>query len=174
MLYNFDEFVNEDVNTKVWEDKFKMILNWCKKKFGKSPYHREYPKLIIKRYDVIGSLNVIASFDYDTDNGIDTNPVIVVYIPNYIKGEYIKILKIKHYINSIIHEYTHYLQNVSSSDNYDKHKKRLTKKYDEEEYSWYTKDLKDLFIHDDNPYEREANKDAKEYTEECYNDLFKK
>jgi hypothetical protein len=108
------------------------MFDWCKKKFGESKYNSPFSiKISRKNNDVHGRY-------YDDLNFIQIN-----------------IKQHKSFIDlcdTIIHEYTHYLQNMSMYDHY---------------FSKHSRN------YDNHPYEISANKKARMYCKELRAD-FKK
>ena len=110
------------------------IIDWCVKTYGKSKYNREFPEIQYRKASYMGEdPNTLAFYD-------DVEGVI------FINKEDHK--SIRTLANSIIHEYTHYRQNM-------KHYDILS------QYLPYHK----------NPMEIEANRIAKRDTKKCLREI---
>ena len=108
-------------------------LEWCKKKWGLSKFQDDFPKLrCYKKGDGGGYYG-----HYD-----DENNTIVIYVHPHPD-----VLTL---VETVIHEYTHYKQNVE--ENYDKYAAR---------YSNYN----------DNPYEKTAINRSARWKERCFKDI---
>jgi hypothetical protein len=72
------------------------IYEWCKKKYGRSKYNGKYPTLYFRKADQFtGDAWAI----YDCDD-------------NYIHINKERIENVENLASTIIHEYTHYMQNI--------------------------------------------------------------
>lgn len=110
------------------------IVDWCIKTYGKSKYNKEFPEVHYRsRYYLDEDANTLAFYD-DTDG--------VIYIN---KDEH---KSLRTLANSIIHEYTHYKQNM--------------KHYDV---------LSTYLPYNKNPMEIEANEVAKRDTKKCLKEI---
>ena len=110
-------------------------LNWCMNKWGLSRYQDDFPKLrCYKKGDGGG---FYGHFD-DLDN------TIIIYLQPHPD-----VLTL---IETVIHEYVHYKQNVT--ENYD----RYAEQYEE---------------YNDNPYERTAISRSARWKERCFKDIQK-
>lgn len=108
-------------------------LEWCKKKWGLSKFQDDFPKLrCYKKGDGGGY------FGYYDDI---TNTIIVYLEPHP---------DVVTLVETVIHEYTHYKQNVE--ENYDKYAAR---------YAHYN----------DNPYEKTAINRSARWKERCLKDI---
>jgi hypothetical protein len=111
------------------------VLEWCKKKWGLSKFQDDFPKLrCYKKGDGGG---YYGHFD-------DENNTIVIYLEPHPTVEDL--------VETVIHEYTHYKQNVT--ENYDNYVAR---------YKAYN----------DNPYEKTANNRATRWKDRCIKDILK-
>lgn len=110
------------------------IVDWCVKTYGKSRYNRDFPEIHYrKKYYVYDDTNTIAF--YDDHDGI-------IYI-NKDENKNLRALA-----NSIIHEYTHYKQNMRHYD------------------------VLSMYLpYKSNPLEIEANQIAKRDTKKCLKDI---
>jgi hypothetical protein len=111
------------------------VLEWCKKKWGLSKFQDDFPKLrCYKKGDGGG---YYGHFD-------DENNTIIIYLEPHPTVEDL--------VETVIHEYTHYKQNVT--ENYDNYVAR---------YKAYN----------DNPYEKTANNRAARWKDRCIKDILK-
>ena len=117
-----------------------LVLNWCKTKFGQSSINGSgsYPKLVFHRsqQDPDGKL-CLGGYE-------PWKNIIEIYAHSFHK----KNRRFLTFINTVIHEFTHYHQPIKSK------------------YFKYTN-------YDTNPLEIEANQVAKKYQYECYEKIFK-
>lgn len=92
------------------------MLEYCQKKWGKSDYHRTFPKLRVhkksSKYDV-----KFGEFNYETNT-------IYLYLSSHDS--------VVEMCDTIVHEYTHYLQNMDKM--YDKYMTKYYKRYDNHPY----------------------------------------
>jgi hypothetical protein len=112
-------------------------LEWCIKKFG-TPLKNKYPRLDL--VNKTGSKN--------TDRGDYGDRIIRIFLNNCNTKKCI--------INTIIHEYTHFLQmpRLNSVGKYYK--------------------MEDRHGYRNNPYEIEANENADKHTSACYQSIYRK
>jgi len=111
------------------------VMEWCKKKWGLSKFQEDFPKLrCYKKGDGGG---YYGHFD-------DENNTIVIYLEPHPQVEDL--------VETVIHEYAHYKQNVT--ENYDRYAARY------KEYN-------------DNPYEKTAINRAARWKNRCINDILK-
>lgn len=114
-----------------------LILEWCFNTLGKSRFNGPKPKLII--HNKITKENIYGCYTLHKN-------IINIYLP---KHETLIDL-----IDTVIHEYWHYKQNMKKM--YHKYVFKYGYEYNE--------------FH---PYEITANKKAKRLRHKCYNELFK-
>jgi Zn-dependent peptidase ImmA (M78 family) len=124
--------MNKNNINKYWGNK---ILEWCIDNLGESKYHDSPPNLTIyikrtKDKYFKDNKHVLGYFDED-DN------VIIVFAKNH--------KSFSSFIGTIIHEYTHYKQNIAGR--YDK--------------------LLEKSNYDNHPFEIEAREAEKKYLKEC-------
>ena len=112
------------------------VLDWCIKHYGKSKYFKTYPILIIS-YRKTTSYH--GEFNIDED-GFETEIQLIMYINN--------LHTISQLVQTVIHEYQHYLQ----------HQTWLSRYYDKTHY-------------EDNQYEKKAEKEAKSIYRKCMKQL---
>ena len=110
------------------------IVDWCVRTYGKSKYNREFPEIQYRKGSYMGEDPTTMAF-YD-----DVDAVI------FINKEDHK--SIRTLINSIIHEYTHYKQNMRHYDI-----------------------LSQYLPYNRNPLEIEANKVARRDTKKCLQEI---
>lgn len=110
------------------------VLNWCYDTLGKSRFNGPKPKLIV--HNKMSKENLYGYYTFNKN-------VINVYIP---KSNVID------FIDTIIHEFWHYKQNVRKM--YDKYVYKYGYDYD-----------------DNHPCERSAIKKAKRLRKKCYNEI---
>lgn len=72
------------------------VLNWCKRKYGKSRYNGSYPTISYTKPDYM--LEDFSGYYEKDENHIYVNNVMCNTVEETV--------------NTIIHEYTHYLQNM--------------------------------------------------------------
>lgn len=113
------------------------ILEWCKMKYGKSTYCKQYPLLKFN-----GTLDQVTK----RPKGLWVYKENRIYI--YLKHNTDESNQLLEVVNTIIHEYTHYLQ-------------------DSKEYHRLVKEVE----YDKHPMELEANKIAYRDQYECYNHI---
>jgi hypothetical protein len=115
-----------------------MIYDWCKTKYGKSKYRRAYPKLrfrsTARKNKYIGLLK--GEYYYKS------NEIFV-----YAELHYYEEDPLLDVINTIIHEYKHFLQNMNNYDMY------FNKYY---------------YSYESHPYEITCNRFAEKEQYECY------
>ena len=111
------------------------VIDWCKENLQYPKYHKYYPSVEIKYY-----INKKKCGDYSSKNR-----VIRIFINNHESLDEL--------VNTIIHEYTHYLQ--------------MQRDINQQEYNKYN--IKMGYIN--NPYEIDARKKAQFYTPKCIKDL---
>jgi len=109
------------------------ILDWCVKTYGKSKFNKIFPTLEFRKSDYYTE-DCMAFYD-------EIESIIFVSKDKHADLEEL--------VNSIIHEYTHYKQNM-------RHYQIL---------SLYLPDHK-------NPLEIEAEKTSKKYTKKCLREVF--
>jgi hypothetical protein len=132
--YNFKKKYSINV-TKV---KFvNTVIDWCKENMEYPKHHKYYPTVEVKYY-----INKKISGDYSSKSR-----VIRIFINNH--------KSIDELVNTIIHEYTHYLQMPRDTNQLEYTKYNKTKGY----YN--------------NPYEIDAREKAEFYTPKCIKDLSK-
>jgi hypothetical protein len=124
--------MNKSHINRYWGEK---ILKWCIDNLGESKYHDDYPRLMVyikRTEDKYYSNNkyVLGYFDED-DN------IIIIFAKKH--------KSFTSFIGTIIHEYTHYKQNIAGR--YDK----LLEKSD----------------YNDHPFEVEARKNEEKYIKKC-------
>lgn len=110
-----------------------LMFEYCKSKWGKSAFHNDFPKLRVYKKSPKSKVSI----KYGQFNSI-TN-TLTVYI-----GSHRSLIEI---CDTVIHEYTHYLQDVEGM--YDKY---LTKYYR---------------TYDNHPYEITARNRGMRYKKEC-------
>lgn len=102
------------------------VFDWCVKYYGKSKYYKSYPTLVIsysKKSDYHGEFFI-------DDSDLDSIELeLILYVNNLSSNKQI--------VQTMIHEYQHYLQNPSW----------LTRHYRTKSY-------------ENNPYELQAEKEA--------------
>ena len=110
-----------------------LAFEWCKNKWGVSRFHDSFPKLVChKKLDVN---RMYGWFDEDK------NEIHIFLQPHK---------SIINLIRTVIHEYTHYTQNIAK--NYDRYAARSQHYYD-------------------NPYERAAEDKANKWANTCKRNL---
>ena len=110
------------------------ILDWCVKTYGKSRYNREFPEIHYRSSSYLGEDRMTLAF-YDDQDGI-------IYI-NKDDHKNLNVLA-----NTIIHEYTHYKQNMRHYD------------------------ILSMYLpYHRNPLEIEANKVARRDAKKCVKDI---
>ena len=119
--------------TKITKSHATKILDWCLKTYGKSKFNKEFPELEFKNPDYYTE-GCMAYYD-------EIESVIFVD-----KTQHQNLYELA---NSIIHEYTHYKQNM-------RHYQIL---------ALYLSDIK-------NPMEIEANRIAKKDSKKCLKEIF--
>jgi predicted SprT family Zn-dependent metalloprotease len=119
-------------NTIVTRNDMLVILDWCKNYLGRSKYFSvKNLKLRVKKNSkFLGHFNI-------EENHIEINP--------YIHESFIDL------IETIIHEYVHFLQNPKEGDYFDR----------QYEYKYYY----------DHPHEYEAESMALMFNKKCYKDI---
>lgn len=110
------------------------ILSWCKKTYGKSQFKKTYPKLCFYK---------IKSIDNNCAEYVHADNTIYVY--QLMHDSFIS------FIDTIIHEYTHFLQ-------------------DEKMYEKYSKKYKKSYNH--HPYELRAEEIAMRDKRKCLQEIF--
>lgn len=118
-----------------------LILNWCVEKLGKSRFHKKLPKLIIHNKATKESKKYCGWFD---ELKITINIILL------------NMDSMHEFINTIIHEFWHYKQNLIKG-----YKRIYSKPNWEENYEYL-------------PFERSANNKAKKLTKHCYKELLDK
>lgn len=113
------------------------VIDWCKKNMEYPKHHKYYPTVEVKYY-----INKKVLGDYSS-----TSRIIRIFINNHTS--------IEELVNTIIHEYQHYLQ--------------MPREKHQVEYTKYNK-TKGYF---NNPYEIDAREKAEFYTPKCIKDLHK-
>jgi hypothetical protein len=115
-----------------------LIYKWCKTKFGKSKFRKTYPKIYFRHHarksGNIGPLK--GEYFYDTN---------IIYV--YGEMHYWEDDPLLDVINTIIHEYKHFLQDMNKYDMY----------FDKYYYSYRS-----------HPYEVTCNRFASKEQYECY------
>ena len=112
-----------------------LVFEWCKKKWGPSKFHDDYPQLF--SYSCKNRDGLYGFYD-EKSNELHIHLCYHKSVINLIR--------------TVIHEYTHYTQNVAL--NYDRYAARAKKYYD-------------------NPYERAAENRANKYDSICKKELTK-
>lgn len=110
------------------------ILQWCETQFGESKYQPRFPKLRFRSRPP--KKNLCGEFHYKKNE-------IFVYAGSHVREDN-PILAV---VNTILHEYRHYLQNMH---NYEIYFKKYT--YSEENH----------------PYEKTCEEFAKWFQHDCY------
>lgn len=133
--------------TNINRAKVLLILEWCKKKFGKSKYWKSYPLLFV--YKTKGRY---ADDDNDEKGRYG----------HYVEGKISIFLgrhgTVKDLCDTVLHEYKHYLL---SEDDFQREYKRLKKQgYSEEDASTRK-----------HPHEKLTKKFADKWAHACYNEL---
>lgn len=108
------------------------MLEYCQQKWGKSDYYRTFPKLRVHKKAPKYKMNMYGCFNYETNT-------IFIYLSNH--NSMIEMC------DTVIHEYTHYLQNIDGMYN-----KYITKYYR---------------TYDNHPYEITARNRGMRYKKEC-------
>lgn len=137
-------YMNQTLKT-VDRKKVLLILEWCKKKFGKSKYWEEYPLLRVYR-----------------TNGWSIDGDKKGRFGHFLEGE-ISIFLGRHrtiaeLCDTVIHEYKHYLL---SEDEFQLEYKKLKKQGYSENDAWIYK----------HPHEKITKKFANKWGHVCYNEL---
>jgi hypothetical protein len=116
------------------------MMEWCRVKWGRSKYQPDYPSLVIHR-------ETIKEGDSDWDiSGFYCEKSNTIHIYPKHHTSYLEMC------DTIIHEYTHYLQNID----------QMYMKYiDIYSYNYHN-----------HPYEKVANKRAEKFKWECFNSVF--
>lgn len=114
-----------------------LILDWCFNRMGKSRFNGPKPKLIV--HNKMSKEDLYGYYLHQKNT-------INVYIP---KQENLLL-----YIDTLIHEFWHYKQNVKKM--YDKYVYKYGYNYDEK-----------------HPLEKTAYKKARQLRQKCYDELFK-
>lgn len=125
------------------------ILNWCVKKFGKSEFQKDLPKIRIYKSSGIStykSKQHLGSF-----GRYNSNNTIIIFL-----GTHRSMLEL---CDTIIHEYTHYLLDLNEFNEYYRMLRKIC--YNEDE----TLDL--------HPHEVLADNRAKRWYRICYNQIRK-
>ncbi len=117
-----------------------LVYNWCKQQFGRSTINGNYPQFIFHR-TVIDKEYAKCLGQYDPC----LNSIEVFQQPFINKNR-----RFLTFINTIIHEFTHYHQDIKVK---------------------YWK-LDEIYKYNDHPMEIEANKVAKKYQYICYQEVF--
>ena len=128
----------ESMTPKINKENAHLILNWCFERLGKSRFNGSKPKLIV--HNKMSKEDLYGYYTFEKN-------VINVYIPKQ-NGNIID------YIDTIIHEFWHYKQNVKKMY----HKYVFKYGYD---------------YNENHPYERTARKKARQLRHKCYDELFK-
>jgi hypothetical protein len=119
------------------------IFEWCKTKYGMSKYQKDFPKLHFRskaaKDKIMGPLK--GEFFYEENE---------IYI--YKELHLLEPIPLLDVVNTIIHEYKHFLQNMENYDMY----------FDKYKYSYHT-----------HPYEKTCNRFAGKEQDECYQYLLK-
>jgi hypothetical protein len=120
------------------------ILEWCKLTYGQSKYKRAFPSLRYRNRPPYAL------------SGAEKNEELYVYGIYHCDENYIYVDRTKHenledLVNTIIHEYTHYTQNM---------------RYYYKIYNKYEKDI------DKHPYEIKAWSVAERDTKKCIEQVF--
>jgi hypothetical protein len=127
----------------------KKVLEWCKKEYGKSIYHRDFPKLNFQNYPPTelkykkGELIMIHN-NGDRGEYFDRGNQMFIYGKNHTS--------FLDFVRTVIHEYTHYLQ-------------------DDKMYQRYTRKHKKSY--NSHPYELRAEQIAKRDGRKCLSNTFK-
>ena len=132
---------------KANRSKIELILLWCKRKWGKSKFKKDYPKLRVytKAKGIYNSsYSSFGTYNYVTN----TINIHVCHHRSYLQ-----------LIDTIIHEYKHYLLD--------------TKEYRKIEKSLYKKGYSPDFIEFYHPHEKKSVRLAKAWSEKCLNELKK-
>lgn len=108
------------------------MLEYCKQKWGKSEYHNDFPKLMVRKKTPKNEGDMYGCFNYQTN-------IICIYINSHSSMVDI--------CDTVVHEYTHYLQNMEKM-----YEKYMTKYY------------KSYMNH---PYEMTAFRRGEKYKWEC-------
>lgn len=116
------------------------MLQYCKDKWGKSKFQKKYPELVIHR-ETIKEGNP----DWDI-SGFYCEKTNTIHIYPRHHNNYLEMC------DTIIHEYTHYLQNIQG----------MYMRYME---TW-------SYNYHNHPYEKVANNRAEKFKCECFNSIF--
>ena len=137
---NVTKINKKDYNINVTKSKFvNEVLRWCIKNMDYPTGHKYYPQVKICYYKTKGS----RFGDYTSNSRL-----IRIFINNHTSVEEL--------VDTIIHEYTHYLQMPSQQD--------------QKEYNRYLKQ-KGYYK---NPFEINARESADKYTSICLKDMKRK
>jgi len=93
------------------------MLDYCKDKWGESVYHNDFPKLMVRKSVPKYDVNMFGHYNYLTNT-------ICVYLSSH--SSMVEIC------DTVIHEYTHYLQNMEEM--YEKYMTKYYKKYSNHPY----------------------------------------
>jgi hypothetical protein len=133
-----------DITTRIDRKKVLLILEWCKKKFGKSKYWEYYPFLRVYK-----TKGIYCDNDGDGRYGQCLEGTITVFL-----GRHKTVLEV---CNTVIHEYKHYLL---SDDNFYLKLKELKKR-----------GVKENDAIRNHPDEKITKKFADKWAHVCYNEL---
>ena len=134
---------------KAKREKVDLILLWCKRKWGKSKLRKDYPKLRVYKFaqGIYNSFrSAYGSYNYETN----TINIFLCHHKSYLQ-----------LIDTVIHEYKHYMLN-SGGKEYLKIEKQLFKKGFSEEY-----------INCNHPHEKKSVRLAKKWSPICFKELKK-
>jgi hypothetical protein len=149
--------------------KIEIILLWCKRKWGKSKFKKDYPKLRVyttAKGTYNSSRSSFGTYNYDTN----TINIHVCHHKSY-----------NQLIDTVIHEYKHYLLNTKE---YKKLEKILYKRFLNDHgnaYRYISQNLSDsttiedvkCYIADIHPHEKKSVRLAKIWSKKCLNELKK-
>jgi hypothetical protein len=125
-----------------------LILEWCKKEFGRSRYHRKYP--VVRVYRSEGKSSFL-----DRDGGLYGTYIdgtISIYLGSH-SG-------LNELCKTVIHEYSHYLLSIRE---YRSLSRNMQKK---------GSDLSVISV--DHPHEVQCREYEKEWGDKCFSELRKK
>lgn len=118
---------------KLTREHIVMMLDYCKEKWGMSAYQNSFPKLRVYTSNPMSGRELSGTYNPETN-------LICIYLNNHPS-----VLEL---CDTIIHEYTHYLQNIEG----------MYEKYMTVYYRTY----------DNHPYEITARNRGAKYKWECY------
>jgi len=110
------------------------VIDWCAKEFGWSKYHRGFTVMHEAQYQSDSSKGTYGEFDRDE---------VMIYVYTQTNRT------VKCLVNTVIHEYQHYLQSPT----------------------WVGRYIDKFGDGSKNPYEREAEAIADLHTKKCMKDL---